>query len=115
VPVVYELPDELGGEPVVVVPVGDSGCVVRDPDAAQEPTPLLGAEQVAAYLVAKLGALVEAHRALDVAFPVGGGVHVHFDEAHVRILSVFGDPISRHQNFGMGVSGLGGWLLVGMK
>ena len=68
--VVLQVPEGVGGEPVVAVAVEDHGVVVRHSRAAEELSEVLRAEEVALDLVLKVLLPVEADCAGDVRLGV---------------------------------------------
>jgi hypothetical protein len=98
VAVVQEVPEGVGGEPVVAVAVQDHGVVVGDPTAPHKLAELLGAEEVALHLVLKLLLPVEPDRSGDVALRVQGGVLVDLDDPYRVVVEVLGDPVRLHQD-----------------
>ena len=99
--VYLQLPEGVGGEPVVVVAIQHYGRVGADARLSQELAHLLGGQDVARKLVVELGRPVPADGARDVALVISLRVNVNFDEPHARIAKVLGDPLGRHDRFGV--------------
>src|SRR6266849_9243605 len=83
VAVKFQLPQGVGGEPVVVVAIKKDGGVVGNAGGAEKFFESGFVDQVATDIVLELGLPVPADRAGDVALVVGGGVHVDFDETEI--------------------------------
>ena len=103
-PVVLQVPDEPGGEPVVVVAVYEHGLVGADPASGQEFLQLLFGEEVADRPRLEVRTPVQADGAPDMARVVGTGVDVDLDDLHVRVIAMLDHPGGVHQHLGMGVA-----------
>jgi hypothetical protein len=97
--VVVQLEDPVGvgGPPVVAVAVDDHGRVRGDPEPAGQLGEGLRADEVARDRVVEVGLPVELLRAGHVADVVQQDVLVRLEDANVRVLSVLGDPLRRHE------------------
>src|SRR5882762_4079678 len=100
-----QLPEGVGGEPVVVVAIEKDGGVIGNAGGAEKLFESGLVDQVAADVVLELGLPVPADGAGDVALVVGSGVDVDFDEADVGGIEILSGPISGNENFRMFVVG----------
>src|SRR5437899_1647191 len=91
--VVLQLPEGVGGEPVVVVAIEQDGGVVGNAGRAKKLFESGLVDQIAADVVLELGLPIPADSAGDVALIVGGGVDVHFDQTEIGGVQVLSDPI----------------------
>ena len=98
VTVVFEQPEGIGREPVVVIAIEDDVRLWRNSGIAQQRLEFFFGGDVAQRLVLKLRLPVEGDCAGDMPGFVLGGVHVHFDQAH--IVFVVGDPLRAYQCIG---------------
>ncbi len=93
VAVELQLPQCVGGEPVVVVTVEEDGGLVGNAGGAEKFFEGGFVDEVAADAVLELGLPVPAYGAGNVALVVGGGVHVDFDEAEIGGIEILRGPI----------------------
>src|SRR6266850_533725 len=105
VAVIFELPEGVGGEPIVVIAVKKNGGVVGNAGSAEQLFERGLVDQIAADVVLELGLPVPADSAGDMALIVGGGVHVDFDEAEIGRIQILREPIGGNENFGVFVVG----------
>src|SRR4029077_11049481 len=75
VAVIFQLPEGVGGEPVVVVAVEKDGGVAADAGLAEEALELGSFDEIAANGILKLGLPVPGDGAGDVPLVVSGGIH----------------------------------------
>ena len=101
VPVIFQLPQSVRREPVVVVAVKQNGRVVRNSRRAQQRLQRLLIDQIPPHIILQLRLPVPAHRARDVSLVVGRGVHVHFHQTNLRIVQMLRRPLRRYQYFRM--------------
>src|SRR2546421_2952204 len=121
VTVILEVPEEPGGEPVVVFAVDHDRVVVADPLRGKELLELVFRQQVTNRTGLEILAPVETDGALGVPAVVGSGVDVDLDDLDLRVVEMVGHPLGVHQDFRMGVAGLGdlggglGHVLLSLK
>ena len=96
-----ELPEGVGGEPVVVVAVDDDRRIRGNAGRSEQALDLLLVQDVAGHRVVQLGRPVPADGAGDVPLVVGLGVHVHLDEYDVVVVPVLRHPVGIHYRFRM--------------
>ena len=97
-PVVEEVPEGVGREPVVAIAVEHDGVVVRDPPASDQGAEFLRAEEVPLHLVLELALPVEPDRTRDVGLGVERGILVDLHDSDRVIVQMLGDPIGGDQH-----------------
>jgi hypothetical protein len=93
VPVVPEIPEGVGGEPVVAIAVEDDGVVVGDPPASHQLSEGLGGQEVALHLVLEVLPPIEPDRARDVGLGVQGRVLIDLDDSDRLVVEALRDPV----------------------
>src|SRR6202521_5286 len=93
VAVKLQLPEGVGGEPVVVVAVEKDAGAVGNAGSAEKFFESGLVNQITADVVLKLGLPIPSDGAGDVSLVVGGGVHVDFDEAEIGRIKILRGPI----------------------
>src|SRR5229473_4232883 len=93
VAVVFQLPEGVSGEPVVVITIQKNGRVIGNARGAEKFFESGLVDQIAADVVLELGLPVPSDGAGDVSLIVGGGVHVNFDKAEIRGIKIVSGPI----------------------
>ena len=101
VPVNLELPESPGGKPVVIVAVKNHLGAVADSRLTQKFFEIFLGGDVALVGVAQLGIPGPTNGPRDMAFIIGLGVHVDFDDSDIGIVLVLLDPLRRNQHFRM--------------
>jgi len=101
VAVILQLPEGVGGKPIVVVAVEKNGGVIGNARSAEKILKRGFVDEVAANVVLELGLPVPANSAGDVALVVGGRVNIDFDETEIGRVQVLSDPIRGNENFGV--------------
>src|SRR6202041_1256873 len=92
VAVIFQLPQSVGGEPVVIVTVKKNCGVVGNAGLAQQLFEGGLVNQVAPHVILKLRLPVPADGAGNVALFVGGGVYVYFDEPNFGVVQMSRGP-----------------------
>src|SRR5712664_4289607 len=93
VAVVFQLPEGVSGEPVVVITIQKNGCVIGNARGAEKFFESGLVDQIAADVVLELGLPVPSDGAGDVTLVVAGGVHVDFDKAEIGGIEIMSGPI----------------------
>src|SRR6266568_91219 len=93
VAIIFQLPEGVSGEPVVVVAIEQNGGVIGNAGGAEKFLQGGFVDQVAPDVVLELGLPVPSDGAGNVALVVGGGVDVDFDKAEIGGIEIVSGPI----------------------
>src|SRR5262249_6310906 len=100
VTVVFEQPERIGGEPVVVIAVQDNRRLGRDTCVGGQFLEVFLADDVARNLILKLRLPVEGNRAGQVTGLVLRGIDIHLNETLVGVFEVLNSPIGGNEHIG---------------
>src|SRR5579862_8314622 len=103
VPVIFQLPQRICREPIVVVAVEQNRRVVPHARLPQQQLQRSLVDQIPPDVVLQLRLPVPTHRPRNVPLIVSRGIHVHLNQPHLRIVQVPRRPLRRNQHF---------WMLV---
>lgn len=102
-----EHPERVSGPPVVLVAVEHHRRLAADAEPAEQRLEARVVEIVAANGVVQVLGPVDFDRARDVSRRIQQWILVRFHDDEIRVSEVFGDPLGRDENFGLGVAALG--------